>query len=261
MARVVLVVPCYNEAARLPVEELASFTLPEDELRMLFVDDGSTDETRQVLEALVARAPERFAMLPLDVNGGKSEAVRRGVLHALDGGVHGEADWVGYWDADLATPLEELERFCAVLREEPDKDVVFGARVRLLGRHIDRKLHRHLYGRAFVTAVSTMLALPIYDTQCGAKLFRVGPDLRAAFATPFISRWIFDVELLARLIGRYDARGDDLARHLVEVPLRRWTDVAGSKITSFDAARAAGELARIGLEYRAALRARRRRRR
>lgn len=259
MARVVLVVPCYNEAARLPVEALASFTLSEDELRMLFVDDGSTDETRQVLEALVARAPERFAMLALEANGGKSEAVRRGVLHALDGAVHGEADWVGYWDADLATPLDELERFCAVLREEPDKDVVFGARVRLLGRHIDRKLHRHLYGRAFVTAVSTMLALNIYDTQCGAKLFRAGRDLRAAFAEPFISRWIFDVEVLARLIGRYGARGDDLARHLVEVPLRRWTDVAGSKITSFDAVRAAAELARIGVRYRDALVARRRR--
>ncbi|MBO6939735.1 MAG: glycosyltransferase [Deltaproteobacteria bacterium] len=261
MARVVLVVPCYNEAARLPVEELASFVLPQDELRMLFVDDGSTDETREVLTQLVARAPERLAMLALERNGGKSEAVRRGVLHALDGQVHGEADWVGYWDADLATPLEEVERFCAVLREEPDKDVVFGARVRLLGRHIDRKLYRHLYGRAFVTAVSTMLALPIYDSQCGAKLFRAGLDVRAAFATPFISRWIFDVEVLARLIGRYEARGDDLAHHLVEVPLRRWSDVAGSKITSFDAARAAGELARIGLEYRDILRARRRRRR
>lgn len=260
MARVLLVVPCYNEAARLPVEELASFVLPADELRMLFVDDGSTDETHAVLEALVARDPERFSMLVLERNGGKSEAVRRGVLHALDGEV-GDVDWVGYWDADLATPLEELERFCAVLREEADKDVVFGARVRLLGRHIDRKLHRHLYGRAFVTAVSTMLALPIYDTQCGAKLFRVGPDLRAAFDRPFLSRWIFDVEVLARLIDRYGARGQDLAQHIVEVPLRRWSDVAGSKITSFDAARAAGELARIGLQYRNALAGRRRRRR
>lgn len=259
MARVVLVVPCYNEAARLPAEALSSFTLPDDELHLLFVDDGSTDDTREVLDRLVARAPERMAVLALERNGGKGEAVRRGMLHALDGQVHGPADWVGYWDADLATPLEELERFCAVLREEPDKDVVFGARVRLLGRHIDRKLHRHLYGRAFVTAVSTMLALPIYDTQCGAKLFRAGPDVRAAFETPFLSRWIFDVEVLARLLGRYGARGEDLADHLVEVPLRRWSDVPGSKITSADAARAATELARIGLRYREALRLRRRR--
>ena len=255
MARVVLVVPCYNEAARLSVDELASFVLPEDELRLLFVDDGSTDETRQVLEELVARDPDRLELLALDRNQGKGEAVRQGVLHALAG----DPDYVGYWDADLATPLGEVERFCAVLRDEPDKDVIFGARVRLLGRHIQRRFYRHLYGRAFGTAVSTLLALPIYDSQCGAKLLRVGPDVRAAFAEPFLSRWIFDVEILARLIGRYEARGDDLAHHLVEVPLRRWSDVAGSKITTFDAARAAGELARIGHEYRDLLLARRRR--
>ena len=257
MARVTLIVPCYNEARRLPVEEFAAFRLPKDELRILFVDDGSTDATRQVLEELSARDPERLTVLALDRNGGKSEAVRQGVLHALEG----EPDWVGYWDADLATPLDEVERMGAVLREEPDKHVVFGARVRLLGRHIDRKLYRHLYGRAFVTAVSSMLALPIYDTQCGAKLLRAGPDVRAAFERPFSSRWIFDVEVLARLLERYEARSEELAEHLVEVPLRRWTDVAGSKVTSLDAARAAAELARIGVAHRTMLRARRRRRR
>ncbi|MAQ18325.1 MAG: family 2 glycosyl transferase [Sandaracinus sp.] len=256
MARVVLVVPCYNEASRLPADEFVRFRLAQDELRVLFVDDGSTDATREVLAELCARDPARLELLALDRNGGKGEAVRRGVLHALDTG----AEWVGYWDADLATPLDELERFCAVLREEPAKDVVFGARVRLLGRRIERKLYRHLYGRAFVTAVSTMLALPIYDTQCGAKLFRGGAELGPVFAEPFLSRWIFDVEILARLAGRYEARGVELADRLVEVPLRRWTDVAGSKITSFDAARAAAELLRIGRVYRGVLAPRRRRR-
>ena len=255
MARVVLIVPCYNEAVRLPVETFMAFHLSDDSLRFVLVDDGSTDATREVLQSMAARAPERMEVLSLARNGGKSEAVRQGVLHALES----NAEWVGYWDADLATPLEELPRFCEVLRESPAARVVIGARVKLLGRTVERKLHRHLYGRVFVTAVSKLLALSVYDTQCGAKLFRASDDIRVAFGEPFGSRWIFDVELLVRLIAQYEQRGEELAHHVVEVPLQRWSDVAGSKITSFDALRAAGELAAIGRRYAHALRARRRR--
>ena len=266
MARVLLVVPCYNEAERLDGAAFRAFAIPGHELQVLFVDDGSTDDTARVLAELEASDP-RLRALSLPQNGGKAEAVRQGVLAAL-GGAYGPVDHVGYWDADLATPLEELPRFVAVLEEQPAVTMVFGARVKLLGRTIERRTYRHLYGRAFATAVSTMLRLPIYDTQCGAKLLRAGApgstaraDLQAVFATPFLSRWIFDVEILARYIGRLEERGEEIGERIVEVPLRRWEHVAGSKIGPAAGLRAGWELARIRAHHRAALQRRARRRR
>jgi glycosyltransferase involved in cell wall biosynthesis len=183
MARVYLVVPCFNEAERLPEEQFRSFALASDELHLLFVDDGSRDATREVLGRLCDGAPERLHMLSLQQNQGKAEAVRRGVLAAVERG----ADLVEYWDADLATPLFELPRFCELFDERHDLDAVLGSRVRMLGRNIDRRTYRHAYGRVFATAVATLLDLPVYDTQCGSKLFRVNDELKSVFAEPFAS--------------------------------------------------------------------------
>lgn len=253
MTRVVIVVPCYNEARRLPVDAFLSFRLERADVRFLFVDDGSTDATHEVLSDLVRRGGDRILMMRLERNSGKAEAVRRGLLAALDRGT----DRVGYWDADLATPLHEISRFSEVLDAHPDLDLVMGARVQLLGRTIDRRAYRHAYGRVFATAVAAMLKLPVYDSQCGAKLFRVGPDLRSIFEDTFVTRWIFDVEILARLIAVYEPRGVDAAARVFELPLEEWRDIAGSKIGPADAALAARDLAKIAYRYRAPLALRR----
>jgi hypothetical protein len=121
--------------------------------------------------------------------------------------------------------------------------------VRLLGRSIHRKAVRHYLGRAFATVVSLMLRLPIYDTQCGAKIFRITPDLRLVLASPFQSRWIFDVEILARFLTIYKNDTVHLSGLIYESPLRRWEDVAGSKVGSLDFFKAIGELVRIRNTY------------
>ncbi|MCB9657991.1 MAG: glycosyltransferase [Sandaracinaceae bacterium] len=256
MARVCLVVPCFNESARLRGDDFLRASLPGHELHFRFVDDGSTDGTATSLARLATIEPDRVRCTLLPRNVGKGEAVRAGMGASLDDG----HDYLGFWDADLATPLEELAVFVETLERRPQVDLVLGARVALLGRHIDRRLYRHAYGRVFASAVSQLLGLAVYDTQCGAKLFRVDGRLRAVLNAPFLSRWIFDVEILARYIAQYEAERVDPADRIVEVPLRVWTDVAGSKVGIGDAARAFVELARIGRRYDHALSARRVRR-
>jgi glycosyltransferase involved in cell wall biosynthesis len=242
-ARTCIVVPCFNEAERLNAAAFSAFAHDHEELCFWFVDDGSRDATPVVLESLCRALPARLGFVSLPENVGKAEAVRLGVGRAFAEGY----DFVGYWDADLATPLEEISRFIEVLRQRESCFLVLGSRVQLLGREIERKLSRHYLGRVFATVAAAALGLSIYDTQCGAKLFRNTPTVRRAFEEPFVSRWIFDVELLARILQEL---GSERTReHIVELPLMRWIDVAGSKLTRADFLRAARELYAIVRRY------------
>jgi glycosyltransferase involved in cell wall biosynthesis len=240
----ILVVPCFNEEQRLPVDELRTFQLDGVGLEILFVNDGSTDGTLRLLQSLCDEVPARFSVLNLERNSGKAEAVRRGIVEALDR----RPDLVGFWDADLATPLSEISGFLDVFASRPEIEMVFAARVRLLGRSISRNPARHYFGRVGATLISSSLGLAVYDTQCGAKLFRAGDAMREIFAAPFLSRWIFDVEIIARMVRQ---RGrEDAARAIYELPIMVWHDVKGSKVRSTDFFRALKDLARIHRAYR-----------
>jgi dolichyl-phosphate beta-glucosyltransferase len=243
---VCLVVPCYNEAARLDIAAFRSFLATDPQTHLLFVDDGSRDNTLALLRQLCQDDEHRAEVLHRSRNSGKGEAVRHGVLHALN---EYETNLVGYWDADLATPLDSIASFRAVLIERPSLEMVFGSRVKLLGRHVERRAVRHYLGRVFATVVSVMLRLPIYDTQCGAKLFRVTPELRQVFSQPFVSKWVFDVEILARFLKLYHLDTKHLERVIYEYPLETWADVAGSKVRAADFFTALIDIARIKLRY------------
>lgn len=239
-----VVVPCYNEAARLRTEEFARFLRDERSrgIDLLFVNDGSRDATLQVLASLRDQFPSRVSILDQQPNRGKAEAVRNGMLQVI---ASGRAQVTGFWDADLATPLDQIIDFMRLLDSRPELTMVFGARVRLLGRDIHRQQLRHYLGRCFATVVSVVLRLPIYDSQCGAKLFRITPDLQQVLAEPFHSRWIFDVEILARFLSLHKDDRGAIARQVYEYPLPVWTDVAGSKVTPADFLRAFAELSFI----------------
>lgn len=236
----IVVVPCYNEAKRLDAEQVAAFFRATPGVRLLFVDDGSSDDTFGVLERIRASFPEQASVLKLAKNSGKAEAVRQGVLQAIDAG----ARYVGYWDADLATPLEVIVDFEKLLDSSPELQIVLGARVALLGRKIDRSPVRHYLGRIFATAASVALNLPVYDTQCGAKLIRVNALTKDVFSWPFGSAWVFDVELLARYLVKHGPQAG-----LYEYSIPRWTDVAESKVKPSDFFRAIGEIAKIYRHY------------
>jgi dolichyl-phosphate beta-glucosyltransferase len=237
------VVPCYDEASRLDVDALARL-VDGSGVALILVDDGSTDGTLGRLRTLGARAPDAITVIGRPANAGKGEAVRAGMLAAVDAG----APLVGYFDADLATPASEVARLVAIAHDRPDLDVVLGSRVGLLGHRIRRSPVRHYLGRLFATASSLVLGLQVYDTQCGAKVFRTTPALRAALSEPFRSRWAFDVELLFRLTRRNGEIRPITADAMLEVPLDEWSDVGGSKLGPRDAIRAAVDLARLGAE-------------
>ena len=246
MSSCIVVVPCYNEAYRLDTGTFAAFTRQTD-VRLLFVDDGSTDATRTVLEQLKEQHPDRIDVLSLEKNSGKAEAVRAGLIHACGQG----PDYTGFWDADLATPLDEVLAFRQILDERPEIEMVFGSRVKLLGRSVDRRATRHYLGRVFATAAAAVLGIAVYDTQCGAKLFRVTPGFVERLREPFIGGWIFDVELIAREIqARRRGALAPVTQVIFEYPLMRWREVSGSKIKTTDWFKVSVTLGRIWVKYR-----------
>lgn len=215
--------PCYNEALRFQPEQALNL-ITRDEIGLVLVNDGSTDNTFDVLDRFAAQNPQQIKVLHLDENVGKAEAVRAGMELSLDQG----AKITGFLDADFATPATEMLRMIATLERKPDVDVLLGSRWLHLGADIERKALRHYGGRLFATLASQVLQMKVYDTQCGAKLFRSGDVLRRALETPFVSSWAFDVELIGRLRKQLSETA------FVEVPLNRWIDVHGSKITPLD---------------------------
>ena len=245
MSVATIVVPCYNEGARLNQDAFAGIVCPNGSVHLLFVNDGSKDDTGECLARLRARAPTRIRILTLERNQGKAEAVRHGMLAALEEG----AEIVGYYDADLATPPQELVRLMNVMNRT-GADVLLASRVLLLGRVIDRSNVRHYLGRVFATAASLTLGVGVYDTQCGAKLLRRSAQLAAAISEPFLSRWAFDVELLGRLlVGSAEVPGVPVSR-ILEEPLLAWRDVPGSKLRAPHMIRAAVDMARIAVDLR-----------
>ena len=214
LKRICLVIPCYNEEHRLDIDEYRKFS---GNMHFLFVNDGSSDGTLKLLESEV---PGFAAVLNLECNSGKAEAVRRGMMHLRTLPSYDEIEWAGFWDADLATPLDEVEdmlKFGDGIR--PDADAVFASRIYRLGSEIKRSPMRRFLSRIFCFIFKTLYRIETYDSQCGAKIFKK-EIIDKAFSEPFISRWIFDVEIILRLKNSC----------IVEYPVRKWVDVKGSKV-------------------------------
>jgi glycosyltransferase involved in cell wall biosynthesis len=241
--RLRLVVPCYNEAERLEPDAFRQFA--GEGVSFLFVDDASTDATPRILAELAASSRGRIEVVTLPRNAGKAVAVRTGVLAALER----PCEFVGYWDSDLSTPLDAVHGFLAIADAHPRLDIVIGSRVKLLGRQIARHAWRHYIGRVFATGASVALGVGVYDTQCGAKLFRASEITRRVFDAPFRSAWVFDVEILARYIAEVGSR--EAESRVYELPLEIWRDVPGSKVKLWHAARAVWDLVWIGVARRA----------
>ena len=218
--KIALIIPCYNEAKRL---ELSQFKLYQEKYLFIFVNDCSTDKTINLLQN---NSDICNHIIDLPNHSGKAEAVRQGMLYLKTVPEFQTIDWIGFWDADLATPLSEIEPFFSYMNIFPKKtEAVFGSRVSRLGSNIDRYFFRHILGRCFASAISLVLGVRAYDTQCGAKIFR-RELINQIFEEPFISPLIFDVEILFRLKEKV----------VIECPLNNWRDVRGSSLSFVSAA-------------------------
>jgi len=243
MGKTAIIIPCYNESERLRVREFAAYINTNGNVYFIFVNDGSTDNTGKIIKDLNDSFPDRVILIDLEKNCGKAEAVRRGILKSL------EMDFenIGYFDADLSTPLYAINKFCKLLGK-PQTKIVMGARVKLLGRKIERKAFRHYLGRVFAACASIILSVPVYDTQCGAKIFKNTKDLYIIFSKPFIAKWIFDVEVLARFkLLNWNKSKKWIEESAIEYPLEEWIHKQGSHIKFTHYFKALSDLIKIFL--------------
>lgn len=246
--KVGIVVPCYNEAGRWSAEYWRSMlVLPG--VRWLFVDDGSTDATGRLLDE--EAEAENAQVLRIAANGGKAEAVRAGMCLLMD--TDPSLGAVGYMDADGAFNPDDVRDIGATFAERVNPQSaatsVWSSRVALAGRNIRRSTSRHYIGRVVATIVSVGQTQIPYDTQSGLKLFAPSPELRQALSWPFATRWLFELELLARwqVITGSEMR-------IWEEPLNYWHDVPGSKIRGGETVRIVRELVLVKREQRRAAR-------
>lgn len=215
-----IIIPCYNEADRLPEAALSGFLELHEEINLVFVNDGSTDQTNTLIDRLRSAFPDRIRLLQHHKRKGKAEAVRTGILNALDQ----DKGVVGFMDADMAVTPDEFYRLSQLFRQT-DFRFYFGSRIKKVGADIKRNEWRHFYSRIIATIVGSMIKLDVYDTQCSAKLF-TSDTAKAVFENPFRTRWLFDVEIICRLHQLFGP----LNQNGKEEPLLQWKEQKGSKI-------------------------------
>jgi dolichyl-phosphate beta-glucosyltransferase len=226
-----IVVPAYNESARLgaTIERMIAYlnahSVPDAEI--IVVDDGSTDETASLVERH-AETDRRIRLIRNPGNRGKGYAVRNGMLNA-------RGEWVLFSDADLSSPIEEVEDLLAAA-DTASAAIAIGSRA------LDRSLvkthqsaAREFSGRFFNLLMRLITGLKFQDTQCGFKLYR--RDAAAAvFPLQRLDGFSFDVEdlVIAKRLGI----------HAVEVPVE-WANVEGTKVSLAKGMQSFADLVRI----------------
>ena len=184
-----IILPAYNESERLAssIPKVLEYVHSRGlQAEIIVVNDGSTDDTAEVVRGFAADNP-MVVLLENPGNRGKGYTVRNGMLHAK-GAVS------LFSDADLSSPITEADKLFAALTE--GADVAIGSRWLKRELQTERQpLHRQLYGRLFNLGLKLALGLDYRDTQCGFKAFK-RQALQIIFTRQHIERWGFDPELL-----------------------------------------------------------------
>ncbi len=237
-----VVVPCYNEEERLSGADFKNFAHKNLGYHLCFVNDGSTDNTLNVLQELQKGHEDTISVYNCGKNGGKAEAVRQGVLHLAK---DPQLDYIGYLDADLSTDFRDFDDLVKTLQNS-DFKIVSGSRMNRMGADITKESARKIISKTINLIIRSILGMPFNDTQCGAKIMKKD-IVEPMFDKKFITRWLFDVEIFMRMRKFY---GKEKAKGLIcEQPLKRWIHADGSKLSMKDSAKIVGQLAKIAFHY------------
>ena len=209
-----VVIPALNEEQRIEntIGKLTDYFGGQNySYEIIVIDDGSTDSTKHKVKEML-RKSETIKLIENKKNKGKGYAVKRGVLEA-------KGKFMLFTDADLSTPIEELDRF--LLWMNKGYDIVIGSRgLPESNIIIPQVWYRQDMGKIFNLLVRTLFSLPFRDTQCGFKLFK-GNTARALFSKQRVTGFAFDVEIL------YLARRRNI--QIKEVPVE-WRNHPSSKV-------------------------------
>lgn len=238
-----VVIPCYNEENRLPVNEFKTFIHKNLGYHLCFVNDGSKDNTLGVLEEIRKTNEDRVSIFNCEKNVGKAEAVRLGMLHLAK---ENQFDYIGFLDADLATNFDDFDELVQTINNSNYK-IVSGSRISRMGATIQKESARKLISNSINLIIRKALQMDFKDTQCGAKIM-TKEIVEKTFQKKFLTKWLFDVEIFMRMKKVY---GSDKAKNFIcEKPLNRWMHVDGSKLSFKDSVKIVGQISQIVLHYR-----------
>ncbi|MBT8181687.1 MAG: response regulator [Maribacter sp.] len=240
-----IVIPCYNEEERLSSAVFQKFATENLGYHLCFVNDGSTDNTLDVLKKLREGNEDNISIYNCERNGGKAEAVRQGILHLSK---DQQFNYLGYLDADLSTDFRDFDELVQTL-ENSDFKIVSGSRISRMGANITKESARKIISKTINLIIQKILGMSFKDTQCGAKIMK-SDMVSPIFEKKFITRWLFDVEIFMRMKNFY---GKDKAKDLIcEQPLKRWIHADGSKLSMKDSIKIIGQLGQIAFHYKSA---------
>lgn len=232
--KIVIVVPCYNEAIRFNSDYFNELIKIPDTI-WLFINDGSTDDTGEILQKYSQK--QNTIYLTNKINLGKSKTLVRGFQYAFR--QYGASAWVGFLDSDGAFHVSDVQR---LIKHTSSKkliayNAVYSSRVKMAGRIIKRKPIRHVISR-LITTIFGLIWLDIpYDTQSGFKLYRSTNEFKLLFLQSFKTRWFFDIELSIKY-----AKYHKTNLKVWEDPVFSWVDIKGSKINLKESVRLSFEI-------------------
>ncbi|SHI41782.1 response regulator [Aquimarina spongiae] len=237
-----VVIPCYNEETRILSKEFTDFVHSNLGYHLCFVNDGSTDNTLEVLQNLAKGREDHISVYDCEKNGGKGEAVRQGVLHLSR---DTQLDYIGYLDADLSTDFQDFDDLVKTI-ETSDFKIVSGSRMSRMGANITKESARKIISKTINLIIRNILGMSFNDTQCGAKIMdrEIANEM---FKDKFITKWLFDVEIFMKMRKYYGK--DKAISYICEQPLKRWIHADGSKLSMKDSIKIVGQLGQIAYYY------------
>ena len=244
---VTLVVPLFNESKRFSPEYFQQLRENNLGLEFVFVDDGSTDNTYDLVLGSIAEA-DRIVRLPQ--NRGKAEAVRQGMQFAFSqiesvSEVREEQRLIGFVDSDGAFGVNSVTKFLDDARrlvDSPDArspQLFIASRVKLAGWSIQRSSYRHWISRIILSLCSLGRPHYPYDTQSGLKVFSFSTSTVGVWSSPFRLKWLFDVEFLERFFA---VAGKE---SVLELPVHEWREIPGGALRLRSAFGVLAEFARL----------------